>query len=1007
MKQVGAGFVMVTPRFSGFRKAVAAESTAAGREGGRNLQSSMGGAGRSAGSKLGKDMKSAFSSASAGLGGTSLKTLTREVQSAQDKLTAARLKQQDAAGTVRTAEAKLAEVIRKSGEDSAAAVAASEKLESARRKEKVAADNLATASTKLKDAQSAVKDASKDAGDSAASSVTGFDRLKDAAGNALTGIGDKAGSAGKAILDGIGAGIQAASQMAAAGLAALATQAVAITKSAVSEYATWEQVTGGIDTLFKDASGTVQGFADEAFQTAGVSANEYMTQVTSFSASLISSLDGDTTAAAGAANQAMIDMSDNANKMGTDIASIQNTYQGFAKQNYTMLDNLKLGYGGTKQEMERLLEDAAKLSGVEYNIDSFADVTEAIHVVQTELGITGTTAEEAASTIEGSVGAMKASWSNWLTELGKTDGDVEGMTDNLVQSVGTALSNIVPRVGQILQSLVQSIPSFLSSIVTILPQPFQDGLDKISESVGGLDNLLGPLGASFGAIGAIGLVPLLSKLPIVGSLFSGLATKLPIVGSLFSGLATKLPLLTNPLFIAAAGLGAFAAAGGDFGQIGDLVSGFVDTIVSALPGVIDAIVSAIPELVDGILSAVPQLLEAATQIVQALIDGIVVAVPLLVEGAVTLVTGLLDAIVANLPMIIQAALTLVTTLLQGIIQALPVLIQAGISLLMGLIQGIIENLPMIIEAALSLINGLLTAIVENLPLIIQAGIDLLMALVTGLIDALPMLLDGALQLLIGLVTAITENLPLIIEAGISLIMSLILGIIGALPDLITSAVGMISTIVETLLENLPMIIEAAIQIILAIVEGLVVAIPDLIAAIPQIIEAIWNAITEVDWLELGKTIIQGLIDGIASMVSGVGDAIGGVVDEISSWLPQSPAKKGPFSGRGWTPHRGKSLVEGFADGMRDSQSDVESAADQLARGAVIDPQQYASDAANAVEARARMAVDASFAAAPQQTATAVMERPAVGDVRITINATDGQSARDIALEVDKILRGGL
>ncbi|WP_425402438.1 hypothetical protein, partial [Gulosibacter molinativorax] len=479
MKQVGAGFVAVSPKFSGFRRAVAAESTAAGREGGRNLQSSLGGAGRSAGAKLGKDMKSAFSSASAGLGGASLKTLTREVQTAQDKLTAARLKQQDAAGTVRTAEAKLAEAIRKSGENSAAAVGASEKLESARRKEKVAADNLATASTKLKDAQSAVKDASKAAGDAAGTSVTGFDRLKDAAGSALTGIGDKAGNAGKAILDGVGAGIQAASQMAAAGLAALAGQTVAITKSAMSEYATWEQVTGGVDTLFGDASATVQGFADQAFQTAGVSANEYMSQVTSFSASLISSLGGDTAAAADIGNMAMIDMSDNANKMGTDIASIQNAYQGFAKQNYTMLDNLKLGYGGTQEEMQRLLDDAQALSGQTYDIGSFSDVVSAINVVQTELGITGTTAEEAASTIEGSVGAMKASWSNWLTELGKTDGDVEGMTDNLVQSIGTALSNIVPRVGQILQSLVQSIPSFLSSIVTILPQPFQDGLDKI------------------------------------------------------------------------------------------------------------------------------------------------------------------------------------------------------------------------------------------------------------------------------------------------------------------------------------------------------------------------------------------------------------------------------------------------------------------------------------------------------------------------------------------------
>ena len=190
--------------------------------------------------------------------------------------------------------------------------------------------------------------------------------------------------------------------------AAAATAFTAISTAAVNSYAEYEQLAGGVETLFKDSSNKLMGYADQAYKTAGMSANEYMSTVTSFSASLLQSLEGDTEKAADYANQAVIDMSDNANKMGTSIEMIQNAYQGFAKQNYTMLDNLKLGYGGTKEEMERLLVDAEKISGIKYDISSFADVTQAIHVIQTELGITGTTALEASSTIQGSASAMKS-----------------------------------------------------------------------------------------------------------------------------------------------------------------------------------------------------------------------------------------------------------------------------------------------------------------------------------------------------------------------------------------------------------------------------------------------------------------------------------------------------------------------------------------------------------------------------------------------------------------------
>ena len=215
---------------------------------------------------------------------------------------------------------------------------------------------------------------------------------------------------------------------------------------------------GGVETLFKESSAQVVEYANDAYKTAGMSANEYMETVTGFSASLLQSLGGDTAAAAQVANQAVTDMSDNANKMGTSIESIQNAYQGFAKGNFTMLDNLKLGYGGTKEEMERLLADAEAIQAqqgvmVDYSITSFADITEAIHVVQTEIGITGTTALEASTTIQGSLDSMKGAWTNLMAGIGDESANTEQLVNNFVDSVSTAAENMVPRITQILEGI--------------------------------------------------------------------------------------------------------------------------------------------------------------------------------------------------------------------------------------------------------------------------------------------------------------------------------------------------------------------------------------------------------------------------------------------------------------------------------------------------------------------------------------------------------------------------
>lgn len=260
---------------------------------------------------------------------------------------------------------------------------------------------------------------------------------------------------------------------------------VKLGKAALDAYAQFEQLEGGVKKIFgEDTAKTVMQNAERAYQTAGISANKYMEQVTSFSASLIQSLEGDTAKAADVADMAIQDMADNANTFGTSMESIQNAYQGFAKQNYTMLDNLKLGYGGTKEEMARLLEDAEKISGIKYDISNLSDVYEAIHVIQTELHVTGTTAKEAASTIEGSMNMMKAAWQNLLIAIGSGEG-LDAAVNNFLNSLGTVAQNIIPRVitiaGSVVKGLVNAIPQVMSSLAKAISN-YADKINSQSAS---------------------------------------------------------------------------------------------------------------------------------------------------------------------------------------------------------------------------------------------------------------------------------------------------------------------------------------------------------------------------------------------------------------------------------------------------------------------------------------------------------------------------------------------
>ena len=393
--------------------------------------------------------------------------------------------------------------------------------------------------------------------------------------------------------------------------------------ASISEGAALEQSLGGIETLFKDSADKVKANAAKAYQTAGMSANDYMELTTSFSASLLSSLAGDTSKAADVADMAMVDMSDNANKMGTNMEDIKNAYQGFAKQNYTMLDNLKLGYGGTKSEMERLLADAQKISGVEYNIDNLSDVYSAIHVIQGQLDITGTTAKEAATTISGSFNQMKAAAKNVMGEIA-LGMDVGPALNELANTIITfAVGNLLPAVWNVISALPSAIITFVTA--------------------------LGP--QLFAAVS--GLIPQIA---------SGITTGIPtlyqsamqLMDQFNIGIQEQLPILLQK--------------GVDF------ITNIVNGILQNLPQVITMAGNVITYFANTIISMLPTILSAGARLLLRLVNGIINNLPQIAQAAATAIVRFVTSIGQNLPQILQSGITIIAKLAAGLIRAIPNLV---------------------------------------------------------------------------------------------------------------------------------------------------------------------------------------------------------------------------------------------------------------------------------------------------------------------------------------------
>lgn len=671
-----------------------------------------------------------------------------------------------------------------------------------------------------------------------------------------------------------GGAVKNIAKIGTAAVAAGATATAALVKSSVDAYASYEQLRGGIETLFGAGGQSAKEYAksvgkstdeakkdyqqlmnaqnialknaDKAYKTAGMSANDYMETVTSFAASLKQSTKNETEAAK-SANQIVIDMSDNANKMGTDMTMIQNAYNGFAKQNYTMLDNLKLGYGGTQAEMQRLLKDAEKLSGKKYKLGNFKDMAEAIHVVQTEMGITGTTAKEASTTIEGSVNSAKAAWTNLVSGMSQDNADMDKLINEFIDSVGVAAGNILPRIETALGGVGSLIEKLLPIIVDAIPDVIENLLPKLLASgtnivltlvqgiAAAIPSLLNVLNQLF--------TDLLEKIPeffnSISELFSngGAANIMNMLLTLFNSLATgiisNLPIILNSLI--------------------NMLAQILIFLVTQIPSIVSTVVSVIPAIVNGLLQAIPTLFQAIPPIIAALVNGLLAGMPNIIDTGVELITALVSNLSEIINTIVAVIPEIITNLINAIQDHLPDIIDAGVEL----IGALVDNLPKIINT-----------IVEAIPPIITA-------LLNGLLDCIPDIIDAGFKL----ITALVGALPQIIITIVKAIPKIIAGIIGAL-------VGAI-----------PKIIATGFKLLISIIKNLPQIIAKIITAIPAIIKALIDGFGDYlsDMADIGLNLIKGLWNGIKNAGAWLRDKIsgffGGVVDSIKDFFGiASPSK---------------------------------------------------------------------------------------------------------------------
>jgi len=646
-------------------------------------------------------------------------------------------------------------------------------------------------------------------------------------------LGGTGKSAGQSFSAGFGSVIGGVGKVAIGAVGAAATAVGGIVTAATKNWGDYEQLAGGVETLFGDAARTVITNADRAYESAGMSANQYMETVTSFSASLLQSLGGDTAAAAKTADMALIDMSDNANKMGTSMESIQNAYQGFAKQNYTMLDNLKLGYGGTKTEMQRLLADATKLTGVKYDISNLNDVYNAIHAVQENLGITGTTAKEASTTIQGSFASMKAEWDNLLTAMSQGNGwDMGVYIENFLETVKTFAGNVMPVVQQSLVGVSELISGLAPEIAAAIPQMVSQVLPGLLESGVQIIDALGQ--------GLLSAIPAL--MPAV----------MDIINSLLQMFLQMLPQIL---------------------QVGvDVILQLAQGITEALPSLIPTLTNAVLEIVTTLTDpgTLTSLIQAGIDMILALVDGLNQALPQIIAAMPQIIQNLVDAITQALPMLIDAAIQLTNMMVQNLPVILQALIDAAPQIIESLATALVQNAPLLIATGPLIMAQMVSGLVNQAPQLVALGKQLINSIIQGLASAYANLTAEGPKMLQQLKDRMTPEMKKFLESGRQVVKEIIEGVKSFASNLYAKGVELMTNLKSKIVGAIKGFAEIGKKIVEGIKEGLSSAWEEVVKWFKEKIEALKKSIGNL------KDLLPGKGGDSKSSTSSVDSAVGSV-----------------------------------------------------------------------------------------------------------------------------------
>lgn len=648
----------------------------------------------------------------------------------------------------------------------------------------------------------------------------------------------------------------------------------AMTKQSLDSVSKLEQNVGGVETLFKKSSKTVIANANKAYKTAGMSANEYMQNVTSFSASLLQSCAKNTDKEAKVADMAMIDMSDNANKMGTNMVDIQNAYQGFAKQNYTMLDNLKLGYGGTKTEMERLLADASKISGVKYDINNLADVYNAIHIIQKELGITGTTSKEAATTIEGSMNSAKAAYDNFLNG--------SGSAEELADSIAVMMENIGKNLGEIIPRLAATIPELFSTLWDDMKSEMQQGVQVGAEMITSI--LLG--------------------------ITEGIPDFLSVGGQVIMSLAGSISS-ASPQLITAAGTAILALGSG---------------IMQALPQMISYGVQIITQIGNAISQAAPELIPKAIEALAQFALGLISALPQLITVGIKMITSLAQGLINSIPLLIEYVPQIINSFCAAIDTGLLQLIAAGVKIIANLVIGIVQAIPQLIAALPQIVLAIYNVFMHiNL---LSAGANIIKTLASGLKSSGGSVISAAQNIVKFIWNQLVKTDW--VNLGKMLIQKLVSGIRG-MGGSAGSVARSIGQKIFTTISNVNWL-SLGKTVISKLISGLLSLLGRMGSAAKSLGTKAVSAFKGINWGSVGSNIVKGIIGGVGAMAGSLLSKMQGLASSALKAAKKALGIKSPS--RVFKKEVGKHIVTGIIAGIDTEQKNLKKTMESLCNTAV-------------------------------------------------------------------------